>query len=59
VVGPAGDLRDTGGHIAEAYDLDPGDGALIRPDGYVGAIVSASSAEALHTYMAGVGLAAV
>jgi 2-polyprenyl-6-methoxyphenol hydroxylase-like FAD-dependent oxidoreductase len=56
-VGPAGDLRDTGGHIADAYDLDPGDRVLVRPDGYVGAVVSASGEEALEAYLDGVGLA--
>jgi hypothetical protein len=56
--GRAGDIRDTGGHIAEAYDLDAGDRVLVRPDGYVGAIVSASGDEALEAYMGRVGLAA-
>ena len=55
-VGPTGDLRDTGGHIAEAYDLDAGDRVLVRPDGYVGAIVSADGDKALEAYMERVGL---
>jgi 2-polyprenyl-6-methoxyphenol hydroxylase-like FAD-dependent oxidoreductase len=55
-VGRAGDLRDTGGHFAEAYDLDAGDRVLVRPDGYVGAIVAADGEAALEGYMAQVGL---
>ncbi len=34
------DILDDGGHIAAAYDFEPGDLALIRPDGYVGALVT-------------------
>ena len=34
------DLIDDGGHIAAAYDLAAGDLVLIRPDGYVGAVVT-------------------
>jgi len=37
-VGRGGDLQDVDGHIVAAYDLDPGDWVIIRPDGYVGAI---------------------
>jgi hypothetical protein len=58
-VGKGGDIRDSGGHIAEAYDLDAGDRVLVRPDGYVGAIVSPSAVEALETYLDQVGLAAM
>ena len=34
------DLIDEGGHIAAAYGFEPGDLALIRPDGYVGALTT-------------------
>ena len=57
VVGRVGDLCDTDGHIAEAYDLDAGDQVLIRPDGYVAAIVAADGDEALEAYLDRVGLA--
>ena len=50
-----GDVLDDGGHIAKAYDFQPGDLALIRPDGYVGALVT-DPAE-LDGYLARVGLA--
>ncbi|HTT77852.1 MAG TPA: hypothetical protein VMF50_17955, partial [Candidatus Binataceae bacterium] len=54
-VGQGGDLKDDGKHIGEAYDLDPGDWALIRPDGYVGAIVSSGQARALDSFLSRVG----
>ncbi|MDB5481383.1 MAG: monooxygenase FAD-binding [Caulobacteraceae bacterium] len=58
-VGKRGDLLDPDGAIAEAYDLDPGDYVLIRPDGYVGAMVSAGEEAALPAYLDRVGLSAV
>jgi 2-polyprenyl-6-methoxyphenol hydroxylase-like FAD-dependent oxidoreductase len=57
-VGPAGELRDTAGEIAAAYDPDPGDWFLIRPDGYVGAIVSAGETAALEAHLRRLGLGA-
>jgi len=54
-VGVDGDLRDDGGHFADAYRLEPGSWVLIRPDGYIGAIVDAGHVGALEAYMAGVG----
>ncbi|XAH25201.1 FAD-dependent oxidoreductase [Xylophilus sp. GW821-FHT01B05] len=57
-VGAHGDLRDEGGHFHQAYALRPGDGVLVRPDGYIGAIVAASDAEALERYLGAVGLGA-
>jgi len=49
-VGPRGDIVDDGGYFREAYGVQPGDWVLVRPDGYVGAIVSAEHREALDTY---------
>ncbi len=40
IVGPRGDLVDDGGHFRDAYGLLPGEWVLVRPDGYVGAIVA-------------------
>ena len=57
-VGQGGDLKDDGGHIRQAYDLDAGDWALVRPDGYVAAIIGASGVEALHDSLAHLGLSA-
>ena len=54
--GPRGDLVDKGGHFHDAYALTPGDWVLVRPDGYIGAIVASSEIMALETYLQTVGL---
>ena len=54
--GAHGDLLDDGGHFREAYALTSGDWALVRPDGYVGAIVDSRDIEALERYLCFVGL---
>lgn len=59
IVGPRGDLLDDGGHFKDAYGLSPGEWVLVRPDGYVGAIVGADDMPALQRYMARMGLATV
>jgi 2-polyprenyl-6-methoxyphenol hydroxylase-like FAD-dependent oxidoreductase len=41
-MGSHGDIADDGGHIADAYGLAPGEWALVRPDGYLAAIVATS-----------------
>lgn len=48
-VGMNGELRDDGGHLRAAYGFAPGDVALIRPDGYIGAL--ASGEEGLEGYL--------
>jgi hypothetical protein len=58
LVGPRGDIIDDGGHVRDAYGLSPGDWVLVRPDGYVGAIVSGTEVSALDPYLARVGVAA-
>jgi len=55
--GPGGDLVDVDGHFQAAYGLADGELALVRPDGYVGAIVEAAAADALGDYLRGAGLA--
>ncbi|MBP2445916.1 FAD-dependent oxidoreductase [Rhizobium leguminosarum] len=57
-IGRRGDVLDKGGHFQDAYALTPGDWVLVRPDGYVGAIVGSSDALALEAYLANVGLGA-
>jgi len=54
--GADGDLLDQHGHFADAYDLAAGDWVLIRPDGYVGAIVSSQQLPALVNYLQMVGI---
>ncbi|QND39016.1 FAD-dependent oxidoreductase [Rhizobium leguminosarum bv. viciae] len=57
-IGRRGDLIDHGGHFHDAYGLTSGDWVLVRPDGYVGAIIASAHAWALEAYLANVGLAA-
>jgi 2-polyprenyl-6-methoxyphenol hydroxylase-like FAD-dependent oxidoreductase len=45
LVGDGGDVDDDEGHIADAYGLQPGQWVLVRPDGYVGAIVTTAELE--------------
>jgi 2-polyprenyl-6-methoxyphenol hydroxylase-like FAD-dependent oxidoreductase len=58
LVGLRGDIIDDGGHVRDAYGLSPGDWVLVRPDGYVGTIVSGAEVSALDPYLARVGVAA-
>jgi 2-polyprenyl-6-methoxyphenol hydroxylase-like FAD-dependent oxidoreductase len=57
-IGADGELHDAHGDFAAAYDPDPGDWVLIRPDGYIGAIVAAGEGPALDAYLARLGLGA-
>jgi 2-polyprenyl-6-methoxyphenol hydroxylase-like FAD-dependent oxidoreductase len=56
IVGPGGDLEDSSGHLRAAYGLAAGDWVLVRPDGYIGAIVSSSELPLLRQYMDRVGI---
>lgn len=56
IVGPRGDIFDEGGYLRDAYSLASGDWVLVRPDGYVGAIVSSREIGALGMYFRDVGL---
>jgi 2-polyprenyl-6-methoxyphenol hydroxylase-like FAD-dependent oxidoreductase len=56
--GTAGDFLDDGGHFRDAYGLEGGDWVLVRPDGYVGAILAPSEVGAMEAYFRTVGLAA-
>ena len=38
-IGLQGDIIDAWGHVRDAYELAPGECVLIRPDGYIGAIL--------------------
>ena len=53
-MGRKGDLIDAAGHFKDAYAPHPGDWFLIRPDGYVGAIVALSELPSLEAYLAAV-----
>jgi hypothetical protein len=58
IVGPHGDVVDDGGHFRDAYGVSPGDWVLVRPDGYVGAVVGADNVPLVERYLAEVGVTA-
>jgi 2-polyprenyl-6-methoxyphenol hydroxylase-like FAD-dependent oxidoreductase len=49
--GSRGDLNDDGGHFRNAYAVSPGDWVLIRPDGYIGTIVTSGEIADLESYL--------
>lgn len=56
IVGARGDIFDDAGELRKAYGLNDGDWVLVRPDGYVGAIVASGEVGALESYLRNVGL---
>ena len=58
-VGVRGDIIDEGGLVRDAYGLSAGDWVLVRPDGYVGAIVSSGEIAVLGRYLDDVGIAPI
>jgi 2-polyprenyl-6-methoxyphenol hydroxylase-like FAD-dependent oxidoreductase len=58
-IGPGGDFRDDGSHFRTAYAPQPGEWVLVRPDGYVGAIVGEGQARSLEDYFHAVGIGEV
>jgi 2-polyprenyl-6-methoxyphenol hydroxylase-like FAD-dependent oxidoreductase len=59
IVGLRGDVVDDAGHFRDTYGLSPGEWVLVRPDGYVGAIVGADDVPTLERYLAEVGVTAL
>ncbi|HEV2201822.1 MAG TPA: FAD-dependent oxidoreductase [Bryobacteraceae bacterium] len=57
--GASGDIVDEGGHIRAGYGVQPGDWVLIRPDGYIGAMVGSDEIPALARYLDDAGLRAM
>lgn len=59
--GPGGNLVDCDGHFHDAYGLERGEWMLVRPDGYIGAIVASDNLVPLKNYLrrAGVSLRGV
>lgn len=55
-IGTCGDIVDEGSYLRDAYGLACGDWLLVRPDGYIGAIVSSGEVGALEKYFRSVGL---
>lgn len=56
VVHPSGELIDEQGHFREAYAVTPGTWVLVRPDGYISAIVPSEDSAALETCLTKAGL---
>jgi hypothetical protein len=56
VIGGGGDILDTGGHVHSAYGLSSGQWVLVRPDGYVAAVVGTADLDSLATYLDTVGI---
>lgn len=50
VIGPDAELRDVGGDFASAYGLLAGEWVLVRPDGYVVAVVAQEERGSLEKY---------
>ena len=57
-VGPNGDILDPGDEFRTGCAVSAGDLLLVRPDGYVGAIVASAEREALSRHLARCGVAA-
>ncbi|MGC2278221.1 MAG: hypothetical protein WA571_19560, partial [Candidatus Binatus sp.] len=55
-VGVRGDIVDESGYVRDAYGVSAGDWVLVRPDGYIGAIVSSGEMADLRRYLDDVGL---
>jgi 2-polyprenyl-6-methoxyphenol hydroxylase-like FAD-dependent oxidoreductase len=55
-IGSSGDIIDESCYLRDAYVLASGEWVLVRPDGYIGAIVSSGETGALKTYLQDVGL---
>ncbi|EJN07438.1 2-polyprenyl-6-methoxyphenol hydroxylase-like oxidoreductase [Bradyrhizobium sp. YR681] len=55
-IGPDGELIDENGHFRGAYAVSPGNWVLVRPDGYVGAVVGSAQTDALAHFLAEQGL---
>lgn len=50
-VGAGGELIDDQGHFQRIYGLAIGEWVLVRPDGYVGAVVSSAHVDTLEDYL--------
>ncbi len=54
--GTRGDIFDVDGHFRDAYAVRFGDWVLVRPDGYVGAIIGTGGVEELERFLGSVGI---
>lgn len=51
-IGAGGEFQDANDHLGAAYGMADGDVLLVRPDGYVGALVSAADGNRIADYLA-------
>jgi 2-polyprenyl-6-methoxyphenol hydroxylase-like FAD-dependent oxidoreductase len=56
--GVRGDVVDTDGHFQSAYGLSPEQWVLVRPDGYVAAVVGTAELGVVESYLDAVGVRA-
>ena len=56
MLGAAGELIDEHGHFRAAYAVTPGTWVLVRPDGYIAAVVPSDGLGALESYLGTAGL---
>jgi 2-polyprenyl-6-methoxyphenol hydroxylase-like FAD-dependent oxidoreductase len=56
LIGHRGDIRDTDGHVQNAYGLESEQWVLVRPDGYVAAVVGTADLPAIESYLDNVGV---
>jgi 2-polyprenyl-6-methoxyphenol hydroxylase-like FAD-dependent oxidoreductase len=57
-IGVGGDILDTGGHVHSAYGLSPQQWVLVRPDGYVAAVLGTADLGVIESYLDTVGVRA-
>jgi hypothetical protein len=50
-VGERGDILDTDDYMRSAYELEPGQWVLVRPDGYVAAVLPTPELKAIETHL--------
>jgi hypothetical protein len=50
-IGPGRELRDDAGHLRTAYGFQPGEIALIRPDGYIAALTRNEHGPGMANYL--------
>ncbi|HEY2388739.1 MAG TPA: FAD-dependent oxidoreductase [Candidatus Binatia bacterium] len=50
-IGPSGDVQDVENRLSTTYGMRDGDHLLVRPDGYVGALVTAAEGARIGDYL--------
>ncbi|WP_333770575.1 FAD-dependent oxidoreductase [Streptomyces sp. IBSBF 2435] len=55
-IGARGDIRDPGGHVRDGYGLASGRWVLVRPDGYVAAVLDTAGLPAAEAFLDSVGV---